>query len=293
MKKIIVIGTGIGGLSAAALLAAAGHRVTVIEKNSVPGGKLGQIRMGGFRFDTGPSLLTMPFVLENLFRMCGKDLHDYIRLQQLDEICRYHYSDGTVFKTYSDPEKTLSEIRRIAPEDCDAYLKFMRYSRELYNRTAGSFLNNPLYSLADFKNLQFLDIFRIDALKTVSDRVDKSFRSDYLRLFFKRFTTYNGSSPYQAPATLNVIPHVELTMGASYIKGGLYSLSDALMKLGAGFGAEYIFNEKSSASLAVIIRYGKSLQSLVKVLSATLFSRTVMQPKPISDCYRMIFLMWQ
>ncbi|TVQ12767.1 MAG: phytoene desaturase [Balneolaceae bacterium] len=243
MKKILVIGAGIGGLSAAALLAAKGHSVTVIERNARAGGKMNEFRRDGFRFDTGPSLMTMPFVLEDLFGTCGKKLSDYVNLIPLDQICRYHYADGTIFNCYADREKTLQEIRRIAPEDSDAYIDFLGYCEKIYERTTGSFLENPLYSFSDFRNLNFADLLKIDALTTVSKRVDRVFRSDYMRMFFKRFTTYNGSSPFLAPATLNVIPHVELTLGGYYLNGGLYSLAEALERLGSELGVEFRYNE--------------------------------------------------
>ena len=243
MKTIIVIGAGIGGLSAAALLAAKGHNVTVIERNERAGGKMNEYRQNGFRFDTGPSLMTMPFVLAELFKSCGKDLADYLSLMPLDLLCRYHYADGTVFNCYADTEKTLQEIRRIAPEDADAYVDFLGYSKKIYERTTGSFLENPLYSFSDFRNLNFADLLKIDALTTVSKRVDRVFQSGYMRMFFKRFTTYNGSSPYLAPATLNVIPHVELTLGGYYLSGGLYSLAAALVQLGTDLGVKYHYSE--------------------------------------------------
>ncbi len=236
-----VIGAGIGGLASAALLAARGYRVDVLEANAVPGGKMSEIRADGFRFDTGPSLMTMPFVLRRLFETCGKRLEDYLTLSPLHPLCHYRFADGTRFDSYSEPEAALAEIRRIAPADTDAYLQFLRYSEDLYRRTADAFLFNPLDSWRDLAHLRISDLLRIDALRTVSSRVDSRFASPYLRQFFKRFTTYNGSSPYRAPATLNVIPHVELTMGGWYVEGGLYRVAQALHRLGADLGVSYRF----------------------------------------------------
>jgi phytoene desaturase len=242
MKKTIVTGAGIGGLTAALLLAADGHNVLVLESNSKPGGKMNRFEKEGFCFDTGPSLLTMPFVLGELFKRCGRRLEDYLETVPLTPLCRYYYPDGTLFDCFSDRGRMHEELMRVAPEDAAAYSDFLEYSGKLYERTESSFLNNPLYSARDFRSLNFLDMLRIDALATVSRRVDSVFRSEYMRMFFKRFTTYNGSSPYLAPATLNVIPHVELTMGGFYLKGGLYALAEALMNIGREMGVEYRFN---------------------------------------------------
>ncbi|MEX2477336.1 MAG: phytoene desaturase family protein [Gracilimonas sp.] len=240
--KITVIGAGLGGLSVACLLAAKGHKVSVFEKNSSVGGKMNQIEAKGFRFDTGPSLLTMPFILEKLFSECGYDLSDYLDLAPLDPICKYFYPDGTVFNNYKDHLATVEEIRSFASEDANAYSEFLKYSESLYNKTADAFIFNPLYEFKDLKELDILSFFGIDAFTTVSKRVDSKFSSSYLRKFFKRFTTYNGSSPFLAPATLNVIPHVELNQGGYYVRGGLYKVAEAFQELALALGVKFHFN---------------------------------------------------
>jgi phytoene desaturase len=264
-QKAIIIGAGLAGLAAASLLAKEGYHVTVYEKNSVPGGKMQEFEKDGYRFDTGPSLFTMPFILEKLFSHCGKNLNEYLSFTELDPLCRYFYPDGVIFDNFSDREQTEKEIRRFAPEDAEAYTKFLDRSEELYNRTAEAFLFNPLYDLRDLKSLNLFDFLDIDAFSTVSDKVDQYFKSDYLRQFFKRFTTYNGSSPYQAPATLNVIPHVELNQGGYYVKGGLYRIARALHKLAEENGAEFVFDSqissievKKSKAVGVVFKNGNS-----------------------------------
>ncbi len=242
--RVNIIGAGIGGMATAALLASKDHQVYVYEKNAQAGGKMNQQVLGDFRFDTGPSLLTMPFVLEKLFSDCGKYLNDYVTMEPVEPICRYFWQDGTEFNCWQDVKKTLDEIRLIAPSDIHAYKPFLSYAEKIYERTSNAFLFNPLNSWRDFLGLPLTDMARIDALTTVSKRIDSKFSSPYLRQFFKRFTTYNGSSPYQAPATLNVIPHVELNQGGYYVKGGLYELANALRKLAEDSGATFVFGEE-------------------------------------------------
>lgn len=241
-KKICVIGAGLGGLSAACLLASKGHDVAVFEKNEKPGGKINQIRAKGFRFDTGPSLLTMPFILEEFFSRCSADLSEYLSIKPVDPICRYFFSDGTTFDCHQQLEKNLKEIKKFAPADTDNYQNFLRYSGDLYDKTKEAFLFNPLFNLKDLGKLNLIDFLKIDAFETVSKRVDDYVESPYLRQFFKRFSTYNGSSPYQAPATLNIIPHVELSLGGYYVRGGMYKIVEALVKLAEESGVRFYFN---------------------------------------------------
>ncbi len=237
--KVGVIGSGIGGLSAACELAKDGHDVTVYEKNAMPGGKLGELVIDGFRFDTGPSLFTMPFVAEELFGYCGFKLQDFLHLQPLTPLCRYTYADGTVFDSFEDRDEAVSAIKELSDPDSRAYSAFLDHASTLYSRTAQSFIFNPLADVRDLRSLRWWDMLRIDAFTTVSDRIDRTFESDYMRMFFKRFTTYNGSNPWQAPATLNVIPHVELNQGGYYVKGGLYRIAEALVKMADMLGVKF------------------------------------------------------
>lgn len=242
---IKIIGAGLGGLAVSCLLAKKGHHVTILEKNDQPGGKINEVRANGFRFDTGPSLLTMPFILESLFESCDVEINDYLDIQPVDPICRYFYSNGshTQFDCYQDSSLNVAQIQQFASEDVEAYEEFLNYAEGLYERTKEAFLFNPLYGLSDLSSFNITDFFRIDAFKTVAERVDERFKSAELRQFFKRFTTYNGSSPFQAPATLNVIPHVELTLGGYYIKGGMYSLVEALTQLAVKLGVNILYNK--------------------------------------------------
>lgn len=266
--NIIIIGAGLGGLSAAGLLAAKGHEVSVFEKNSNSGGKMNVVEAEGFRFDTGPSLLTMPFILEKLFRECGKEMNDYLSLETLHPICKYFYPDGTVFNNYEDKQATKEEIKSFAPKDAGAYPDFLDYAKSLYQKTEDAFIFNPLFDFKDLTELDILSFFGIDAFTTVSKRVDKTFESSYLRKFFKRFTTYNGSSPYLAPATLNVIPHVEINQGGYYVKGGLYKVAEALTSLASSLGVQFYYDTEiseilvnNSAASGVKLSSGKEIKS--------------------------------
>ncbi|NGP87941.1 phytoene desaturase family protein [Fodinibius halophilus] len=244
---IKIIGAGLGGLTAACLLAKEGHQVTILEKNEQAGGKINEVRADGFRFDTGPSLLTMPFILEKLFERCDVEINDFLDIEPIDPICRYFYPDGSQFDCYQEKEVNIAQLQEYAPEDVEAFIEFNEYAAKLYEHTKDAFLFNPLYGLSDLSSLNLTDFFKIDAFQTVSERIDQMFETELLRKFFKRFTTYNGSSPYQAPATLNVIPHVELAMGGFYIDGGIYALVEALTELAEKLGVHIQYKTEISA----------------------------------------------
>lgn len=242
-KKIGIIGAGIGGLSAACRLAKDGHEVHLFEKNDTVGGKLNEYRENGYRFDTGPSLLTMTHVVEELFTYCGVDIKDYLNYEPISPLCRYFWEDGTQFDSYSESDLALQEIEKLAPDDLNSYKEFLKYSESIYDKTSPAFLESPLYEWLDLKSLKLTDAFKIDALQTMASSIDRRFKSSYLRQLFKRFATYNGSNPYKAPATLNVIAHVELSMGGYYVEGGMYSIAKALQKLAEMLGVTVHLNK--------------------------------------------------
>ena len=240
--KIVVIGAGLGGLSAACLLSSKGHDVLVIESNKFPGGKMHEVEKRGFRFDTGPSLFTMPFVLDKLLHECGTTIENELTLLPLDPLCRYFFSDGTTFDNYLDKEKNELELKKFAPTEIKAYNSFLNKAKQIYDKTASAFIFNPLFDSADFSSLNPLDLMNINAFSSVHKEVNKQFDSKYLRQFFKRFATYNGSSPYLAPGTLNVIPHVELNQGGYYVQGGIHSITEVLFNIAKQQGVKFKFN---------------------------------------------------
>ncbi|GAC1461615.1 MAG: hypothetical protein PVS3B3_15560 [Ktedonobacteraceae bacterium] len=154
LKSIIIIGAGIGGLSAAIRLAAQGHHVTILERHAQVGGKLNRIEMDGFSFDTGPSLITMPYVLEDLFHSVQRNLKDYLELLPLDITCRYFYHDGLILNAWRDHERLAQEFSRLNPHDGAAFWRFLASARNIFQAAADPFLyhslGNPLNVLQTF-----------------------------------------------------------------------------------------------------------------------------------------------
>jgi len=243
-RHVVVIGAGIGGLSAAIGLAARGFRVTLVEKLDRPGGKMGEVRADGFRWDTGPSVLTMRHVYERLFQAAGRDLSDYLDLLPLDPITRYFWRDGATIDAVADEEAMCENIRRaFGPRDMEGYRRFMRYAKRLHDVVGNPFLYRHKPGWRDLVSLPLTDVLKIDALRTMHQAVSAHFKDPHLVQLFDRFATYNGSSPYRAPATLNVIAHVEMAQGAWYPRGGIFRLARAWERLATELGVEIRYAE--------------------------------------------------
>jgi phytoene desaturase len=234
VKKILVIGAGLGGLAAAIRLARAGHAVEVWEKNAEAGGKLKEIRDGDFRWDTGPSLLTMPDVLRDLYAAAGERLEDNLDLLRLDSACRYFWTDGTVI----DEDAAFWARPEVA--------RFLAYARGIYELSGEAYLNHPpsemwrAFTPRNFSKLRHLG--KVATTQTLAREVERRFADPHLRQIFLRFATYNGSSPYATPATFNIIPYVEATFGPWYVRGGMVKIARELHALAERSGVTFRFN---------------------------------------------------
>ncbi|MEI7555355.1 phytoene desaturase family protein [Candidatus Chlorohelix sp.] len=238
MATVTIVGGGMGGLATAIRLAATGHKVQIFEKNAQVGGKLNLMEKEGYRWDTGPSLITMPFVYDDLFRVAGRDFKDYVELVPVEPITRYFYPDGAVFDASDSLASMTFAIEKLSPPDVANYYKYMAYSRRLYDLTAEVFLFNGFNNLSDLRQMRLSNTFKIDPFRTVHQANTAFFKDKRLVQLFDRYATYNGSSPYRAPATLNVIPFVELGLGGWYVRDGLYKLAQAYLKLAQELGVE-------------------------------------------------------
>lgn len=245
MKRCAVIGGGIGGLSAALLLAHKGFRVDLFEQQQAPGGKALSTFREGFRFDTGPTLFTMPFVLEDIFEATGRSLGDYMELVPLEEITRYFYPDGTRFRAYRDMKKYYEEAKGTFSDPSQSLARFFSYCKTIYDLTADIFLFTPFQEWKDlifdrYRWSRLPEQWKMDPLRSMH-RANRHFFSDpRLVQMMDRFATFNGSSPYRVPATLNIVAHVE-HMGAFVPSGGINQIPETLKKAGEEEGAVYHF----------------------------------------------------
>jgi phytoene desaturase len=246
-KKVVVAGAGLGGLSAALMLKTRGFDVLILEQNRQAGGKAGERIQDGFRWDTGPSLITMPFVIDELFRESGARRQDYLTFEAIDPLCRYFFSGNPCTLDASSNREVMREnLSRFSPEDGKQWNKFLNYTQKLYRLTADLFLYSPIHeiqNLLTFKNLSRLPaLFQIDAFRSMHQAVSGYFNDPKIRQVMDRYATYVGADPWKAPATLNIITYVEYGMPAVYIKGGIARLSEALAKRCEEIGVEIRFN---------------------------------------------------
>jgi phytoene desaturase len=248
MKKAVIIGAGLGGLATAIRLAADSWKVTVFDRQSFAGGKAGSNTLGKYRFDTGPSLLTMPEIFQDLFESAGKQMGDYLDLVPLDEVCNYFYPDGTRFSSYTDTKRFGKAIEANTSSKAEEIHRYLEYSKKIYDISAELFLKNSLHEGSTFRSKVFwkslVRLFGIDPLRSMHKANTSLFTDPKLTQLFNRYATYNGSNPYKAPATLNIIPHVEYTLGSAAVKGGIYAIPQALHRLALELGVEFHLNEE-------------------------------------------------
>ncbi len=237
-KTVVIIGAGIGGLSAAIRLAAAGVRVLVLEQNEAPGGKMREVREAGFRWDTGPSVITMRPVFEELFETAGEKLEDHLVLKPVDPLTRYFYTDGTVLDATADRARMAEQIRRIDPHDVGGYEAYLEHAAFLHRVTGPMFIYGKRPGPTDLLRVPVGDALRLQPFSKMHGSIKGYVRSPHLQKLFGRFATYIGSSPYHAPATLGVISDVELNQGVWYPEGGVFSIARALHDLACRLGAE-------------------------------------------------------
>lgn len=241
--NVVVIGAGLGGLAAALRLAAQGWSVCVCEQAATPGGKMNIWQSGGYRFDTGPSLLTMPWVFEALFEAAGERLSDHITFQRVHPLAEYHFDDGTHFTHTGDLPAWLTTVRSLERNDASGFLRFMALGARLFKVSQATFFRRALSEPPDRTTLRALrDMPLRHGWGNYDRTVRHFFRSPHLRQLFNRYITYVGSSPYRAPATLSVIPYVEYAFGGRHIQGGLYRMIEVLCALGDTIGVEYRMN---------------------------------------------------
>ncbi len=243
-KTVGVIGAGIGGLALSIRLANQGFKVTIFEKNSYPGGKLSELNSNGFRFDKGPSLFTMPSLIDELTKLQGSS--NKFEYQKLDVITNYFYSDGTQLKASANLEEFAEEVHLKLNENKETVLKHIKRNAFYFKTTEDLFLKQSLHQLKNFINIKTLKgiLFApfLGLFGTMNKQNEKTFSNPKTVQLFNRFATYNGSNPYKAPALMNMISHLEFNLGAYLPKKGMHQITTHLVKLAKEANVEIKYN---------------------------------------------------
>lgn len=243
---VLVIGAGMGGLSAAIAAAAAGLRVRVVEAAAGPGGKMGTASFEGVEFDTGPSLLTMIDVVERVFKLAGTRCQDELELVRFDPAFRYIYPDGLSLDIYHELEDSVASISKtLGPKAAKEYADFMAYSRQIWEAARPNFIDGQAPNFTSIVKLgatRLKQVMAIDPLRSMWQGIERHVSDEHLRTLLARYATYNGSNPYEAPATLNCIAWVEQGLGGWGIKGGMAQLPRALERVARRMHVEFVYD---------------------------------------------------
>jgi phytoene desaturase len=246
--KIAIIGAGIGGIATAIRLAKKGHEVEVFEANNYPGGKLSEFQQGEYRFDAGPSLFTMPQFVTELFELSGRNPDEYFQYIKLPEVCRYFWDDSTKLNVSADINEFAQNAEKYLGEPAENIIKFLTKAAFKYEILSGLFLDDSLHKVSTWTSKKafrgYLNLHKLGIFGTMNKANEGFFKQPKTVQLFNRYATYNGSDPYQTPATLNIIPHLEYNIGAFFPKDGMFGITQSLVNLAKDLGVKFHFGAK-------------------------------------------------
>ncbi|MGZ5254963.1 MAG: phytoene desaturase family protein, partial [Flavitalea sp.] len=242
-KKVIVIGSGFAGLSAASFMAKAGWDVTVLEKQSIPGGRARQLKESGYTFDMGPSWYWMPDVFERYFAQFGKKVTDYYSLERLSPSYRIYWEEG-----FSDIPSDLNEFKELldsmepgAGAKLDEFLKEAEYK---YNVGINRLVYKPGRSLTEYMDWEVMKgVFRLDVFTSIKKHIHRYFKNDRIRQMLEFPVLFLGALPEDTPALYSLMNYADIVGGTWYPEGGMYSVVQAMYDLAVELGVSFHFNE--------------------------------------------------
>lgn len=238
----MVVGGGVGALTVAIRLRVAGHDVCVVERNEHVGGKVTSFERDGYSFDLGPTLLTLPALFDDVFRLAGTSLSEHFDLVRLERQFRHRWPDGSMLDVHDDPDRTAAAFDALAPGAGDQWRAFQSTAASIWEIATRTFLAGPMSGpwalLRRARSPR--DVVRIDGLRTLHRSATAHFDDPRLRQWVGRYATYSGSSPFRAPATLACIPHIEATEGCWHPMGGMRRLGAALERVARDVGVEIL-----------------------------------------------------
>lgn len=232
MKRILVVGAGIGGLASAVRLQKAGYDVELLEKEPRVGGKMNQIGDKGFTFDVGPTIVMMPELYREVFEQCGRDPDDYIPMEKVEPLMEISFSSGERMRLSNDLSELTASLEAVSEQDAQEYFAYLAKLYQRYLVAKDNFLQRSFRKPSDFYNLRSLVAgFRLHTLGDAYSSVSRHVKDDRLRKALAFQTLYIGISPYEGPSLYMIIPMIELVYGVWFMKGGMYTMARGLERL--------------------------------------------------------------
>jgi phytoene desaturase len=253
LKKAIVIGSGIGGIAVALRLKSMNYDVTVFENNNFPGGKLTSFDLGPYRFDAGPSLLTMPHFIDELFALFNENPRDYFNYKKKEISCKYFWDDGVTLNAYSEKSKFINEIKQSLGVKESIVSNYLFKAKKKYDLTKSMFLEQSLHKLKTYFSKDLLiglfNVFSFQINKTLNEVNESELKEPHLVQLFNRFATYNGSSPYKTPGMMTLVQHLEQEYGTYVSDKGMNNITKSLYDLALRQGVKFKFESYVSKIL--------------------------------------------
>ena len=241
MPHAVIIGSGFGGLAAAVRLGARGWRVTVVEKLDAPGGRAYVFKQDGFTFDAGPTIITAPYLLEELWSLCGRRLADDVALKRMDPFYEIRFDDGTVFSAFDDLARMKAEVARINPAEVAGFERCIADSEKIYEVAFEKLADQPFHSFAQMLR-EAPDMLRLGGMRSVFSKVSDYFTDPKLRVAFSFHPLLIGGNPLTTTAYYCLIQHLERLHGVHYAMGGTGALVTGLVGLAEGQGATFRYD---------------------------------------------------
>lgn len=275
--KVIVIGSGFGGLACAIRLQSSGLDVTLLEKRDKPGGRAYVYQDQGFTFDAGPTVITAPPCLEELFEISSRNLKDYIELLPVTPLYRLFWEDGVVFDYTNDLEKTISQINKLNPEDIKSYQEFLKYTEEVFEEGYTKLAHVPFLDWWSMIRVA-PQLMRLEAYRSVYSIVSKFIKEPHLRQAFSFHSLLVGGNPFSTSSIYTLIHYLERKWGVYFPKGGTGALIQALLKLFKDLGGEIQCNTEVHEILTendrvtgIVTKKGETILSDAVVSNADVF----------------------
>jgi phytoene desaturase len=276
--RVVVVGAGLGGLACALHLAAAGRHVTIVERESVPGGRAGRLTMNGYEFDTGPTVLTMPELIAEPLAAVGEELSDWLDLMPVDPAYRAYYPDGSSMDVLTDTVRMTAEISRVCgPREADGYLRFVDFARGLWQLERDNFIDRNLDTPVDLVNMSLVKLLASGGFRRLQTKINQYFADPRTQRIFSFQAMYAGLAPHDALAIYAVIAYLDSVAGVFFPKGGMHAVPRALAAAAEKHGVEIRYETTvarvetaNGRASAVITADGERIPADVVVLNPDL-----------------------